>query len=85
MAEKSKWISGAIKHTGAFEKKAKRAHMTVKAYTKAVLSKKSKASATTKKQITQPFFCKFESEIPTVLNNSMTCQHNSACQSATPH
>jgi hypothetical protein len=49
-SNKSKWISGAIKHTGAFEKKAKRANMTVKAYTKKVLSKNSKASATTKKQ-----------------------------------
>jgi hypothetical protein len=49
-SNKSKWISGAIKHTGAFEKKAKRAHMTVNAYTKKVLSKNSKASATTKKQ-----------------------------------
>jgi hypothetical protein len=46
----SKWISGATKHVGAFEKKAKRAHMTVGAYTKKVLSKNSKASATTKKQ-----------------------------------
>jgi hypothetical protein len=35
---------------GAFEKKAKRANMTVKAFTKKVLSKNSKASATTKKQ-----------------------------------
>jgi hypothetical protein len=49
-SKNSKWISGAMKHTGAFEKKAKRAHMTVKAFTKKVLSKNSKASATTKKQ-----------------------------------
>jgi hypothetical protein len=49
-SNKSKWISGAIKHTGAFEKKAKRANMTVKAFTKKVLSKNSKASATPKKK-----------------------------------
>ena len=49
-SKNSKWISSAIKHAGAFEKKAKHAHMTVKAYTKKVLSKNSKASSTTKKQ-----------------------------------
>jgi hypothetical protein len=45
-----KWIQSAIKHPGAFTKKAKSAGMSVSGYAKKVTGKKSKASATTKRQ-----------------------------------
>ena len=45
-----KWISKAIKHPGAFTRKAKKAKMTTKGYARKVLGKKSKASPTTKRQ-----------------------------------
>jgi len=44
------WIKGAIKNPGAFTKKAKSAGMSVSKYASKVLSKKSKASTTTKRQ-----------------------------------
>ncbi len=47
---KKKWIQGAIKHPGAFTKKAKKAGMSVSAYATKVLKKGSKASAQTKRQ-----------------------------------
>ena len=45
-----KWIQKAIKHPGAFTKKAKAAGMSVSEYASAVLSGKVKASTTTKRQ-----------------------------------
>lgn len=45
-----KWIQGAIKHPGAFTKKAKRARMSVGEYASKVTRPGSKASATTKRQ-----------------------------------
>jgi len=45
-----KWIKKAIKHPGAFTKKAKAAGMSVPAFAKKVTQKGSKASATTKRQ-----------------------------------
>ena len=53
MAKKKKsgkWIQKAIKHPGALTEKAKKVGMTVAQYEKKVLSKKSKASATTKRE-----------------------------------
>ena len=47
---KKNWIKGAIKHPGAFRKKAKKAGMSTSAYAKKVLQKGSKASSRTKKQ-----------------------------------
>ena len=47
---KKKWIKGAVKNTGAFTKKAKKAHMSVAAYAKKVTKKGSKASTQTKRQ-----------------------------------
>ncbi len=47
---KKKWIKGAIKHPGAFTKKADEAGMSTEAYANAVLKKGSKASSTTKRQ-----------------------------------
>jgi hypothetical protein len=44
------WIAKAIKHLGAFTKKAKKAKMSVSAYAKKVTKKGSKASAQTKRQ-----------------------------------
>jgi hypothetical protein len=45
-----KWIQQAIKHPGAFTKKANAAGMSVSKFAQHVLEKKSKADATTKKQ-----------------------------------
>jgi len=45
-----KWIKGAIKHPGAFTKKAKAAGMSVTAYANKVTKKGSKASTQTKRQ-----------------------------------
>lgn len=45
-----KWIQKAIKHPGAFTKKAESAGKSVSAYAKQVTKKGSKASATTKRQ-----------------------------------
>lgn len=47
---KKKWIKGAIKHPGAFSKKAKKAGMSTSAYATKVLKKGSRASALTKRQ-----------------------------------
>lgn len=44
------WIAGAIKHPGAFSKKAKAAGMSTSAYASKVTKKGSKASETTKRQ-----------------------------------
>jgi hypothetical protein len=44
------WIQGAIKHPGAFTKKAKKVGKSVSAYATSVLKKGSKASTKTKKQ-----------------------------------
>ena len=44
------WIKGAIKHPGAFTKKAKAAGMTTSQYAAKVTKSGSKASATTKRQ-----------------------------------
>jgi len=44
------WIAGAIKHPGAFSKKAKAAGVSTSAYAKSALKPGSKASSTTKKQ-----------------------------------
>lgn len=44
------WIQGAIKHPGAFTKKAKAAGMSVSAYASKVTKPGSKADATTKRQ-----------------------------------
>ena len=44
------WIKGAIKHPGAFKKKAKAAGMSTSAYANKVTKKGSKASSTTKRQ-----------------------------------
>lgn len=49
MAKKN-WIAGAIKHPGAFTKKAKAAGMSTSAYASKVLKKGSHASTTTKRQ-----------------------------------
>ena len=50
MADKKKWIQGAIKNPGAFKAKAKKAGMSTAAYADKVTGPKSKASATTKRQ-----------------------------------
>ena len=50
MAKKKKWIKGAIKHPGAFTKKAKSAGMSVKEFAAKVTKKGSKASTQTKRQ-----------------------------------
>jgi hypothetical protein len=50
MAAKKKWIQGAIKHPGAFKKKASAAGMSTSAYASKVLKKGSKASTQTKRQ-----------------------------------
>jgi hypothetical protein len=44
------WIKDAIKHPGAFTKKAKAAGMSVSAFASKVTKKGSKASSTTKRQ-----------------------------------
>lgn len=44
------WIKGAIKHPGAFKKKAKAAGMSTSAYASRVLKEGSKASTKTKRQ-----------------------------------
>lgn len=49
MAKKN-WIAGAIKHPGAFTKKAKAAGMSTSAYASKVLKKGSHASTATKRQ-----------------------------------
>lgn len=48
MAEKKKWIQGAIKHPGALKKKAAAKKESVSAY---IAHPPKKASTTTKKQI----------------------------------
>lgn len=48
--KKKNWIKGAIKHKGAFSKKAKKAGMSTSSYAKKVLKKGSKASLQTKRQ-----------------------------------
>ena len=45
-----KWIQAAIKHPGAFTKKAHAAGMSVGGYASKVLKKGSHASTTTKRQ-----------------------------------
>ena len=45
-----KWIQGAVKHPGAFTKKAKAAGMSVQAYATKVLKPGSGASSKTKHQ-----------------------------------
>ncbi len=45
-----KWIGPAIKHPGAFKKKAKKAGMSTSAYAAKVTKKGSKASAQTRRQ-----------------------------------
>jgi hypothetical protein len=45
-----KWIQGAIKHPGAFSKKAKEAGKTVSEYENEVLKKGSKAPKLTRRQ-----------------------------------
>jgi 2-hydroxychromene-2-carboxylate isomerase len=50
MMAKKMWIKGAIKHPGAFTKKAKAAGMSTSAFAAKVLSPKSKASTQTKRQ-----------------------------------
>lgn len=49
-AGKKNWIKGAIKHPGAFSRKAKSAGMSTSAYASKVLKTGSKASTTTKRQ-----------------------------------
>ena len=49
MATKN-WIKGAIKHPGAFGKKAQAAGMSTSAYARKVTKSGSTASATTKRQ-----------------------------------
>lgn len=44
------WIQGAVRHPGAFTKKAKAAGMSVQAYAAKVTKPGSTASTTTKKQ-----------------------------------
>jgi 2-hydroxychromene-2-carboxylate isomerase len=50
MMAKKNWIKGAIKHPGAFTKKAKKAGMSTSAFAAKVLSPKSKASTQTKRE-----------------------------------
>lgn len=50
MAKGKNWIAGAIKHPGAFTKKAKAAGMSVKGFAARVTKPGSKASTTTKRQ-----------------------------------
>lgn len=50
MAEKKKWIQGAIKRPGAFTKKAKAAKEGVQAYAKKVSANPGKYSERTVKQ-----------------------------------
>lgn len=50
MADKKKWVAGAIKRPGAFTAKAKKAGMSVSAYATKVTAKGSKASTRTKRQ-----------------------------------
>jgi hypothetical protein len=47
---KSNWIQGAIKHPGAFTRKAKAAGKSVSEYATSALAEGSHASATTKRQ-----------------------------------
>jgi hypothetical protein len=47
---KKKWIQGAIKHEGAFTRKAKAAHMGVQEFANAVLSHPGEYSTQTKRQ-----------------------------------
>jgi len=44
------WIAGAIKHPGAFTRKAKAAGKSVAGYAKSVLREGSRVSTTTKRQ-----------------------------------
>lgn len=46
----NKWMQGAVKHPGAFTKKAKSAGESIGKFAKDVLKKGSKASGKTKKQ-----------------------------------
>lgn len=48
--DSSHWMQGAVKHPGAFTRKAKAHHMSVPSYAAAVMSGKSKASTQTKRQ-----------------------------------
>lgn len=48
----SHWIQGAVKHPGAFTRKAKAHKMSVPKYAEEVKSGKENASDTTKKQAT---------------------------------
>lgn len=48
--KKKDWIAGAVKHPGAFTKKADKAGMTPSAFAKKVTANPSKYSATTRKQ-----------------------------------
>lgn len=52
MADSSHWIQGAVKHPGAFTRKAKAHGMSVPKYAAAVKSGSVKASGTTEKQAT---------------------------------
>lgn len=52
MTDSSHWIQGAIKHPGAFTRKAKAHHMSVPKYAAAVKSGKAKASGSTQRQAT---------------------------------
>ena len=44
------WIKGAIKHPGAFKRKAKKAGKSTGAFARQVLEKGSKSDTTTKRQ-----------------------------------
>jgi len=46
----TKWIQKAIKHPGAFTKKAKKAHMSVQQYANKVTKPGAKVSTQTKRQ-----------------------------------
>lgn len=46
------WMQGAVKHPGAFTRKAKAHHMSVPKYAEEVKSGKAKADGTTEKQAT---------------------------------
>jgi hypothetical protein len=50
MADSSHWIQGAVKHPGAFTRKAKAHKMSVPKYASEVKSGKVQASGTTEKQ-----------------------------------
>lgn len=49
-ARKGHWIKGAVKHPGAFTRKAQAAGMSVEAYAEKVTRPGSTADATTKRQ-----------------------------------